>query len=60
MVKRSYQETIALIQPHRELMDKLVEVLIEKETITGEELTKVLANYTDIPKKYRTESIFST
>ena len=36
------------------------DLLIEKETITGEELVNVLEKYTDIPNKYRTENIFAT
>ncbi|WP_320676792.1 ATP-dependent zinc metalloprotease FtsH [Prochlorococcus sp. MIT 1300] len=57
MVKTSYQETIELIKPHRELMDRLVELIIEKETIDGEEFKDVVSKYVDIPDKERTAPI---
>ncbi len=32
-------------------MDKIVEVLIEKETIDGKEFRAMLAEYTELPKE---------
>lgn len=34
----------------REAMDKIVEVLLEKETMSGDEFRALLAEYVDIPK----------
>ncbi len=36
---------------NREAMDKIVEVLIEKETIDGKEFRAMLAEYTELPKE---------
>ena len=41
-------------------MDKLVDILIEKETIDGEEFCKVLSEYTSIPNKDRVIPILSS
>ncbi len=59
MVKTCYQETFSLVQSNREAMDKLVEILVEKETMDGEEFTKILSNYAEIPEKERTTQVLS-
>ena len=38
---------------NRSAMDKLVEILIEKETMDGSEFVKILSEYTEIPEKDR-------
>ena len=40
-------------------MDKLVDILIEKETLDGDEFRKVLSAYTSIPLKDRTEPLLN-
>ncbi len=59
MVKHCYTETLALVKENREAMDKLVEVLIEKETIDGDEFCNVLKEFTEIPEKERTVQILN-
>ncbi len=54
MVKLCYKETLLIVQENREAMDKLVEVLIEKETIDGDEFSQILSSFTNIPQKERT------
>ncbi|WP_320667752.1 ATP-dependent zinc metalloprotease FtsH [Prochlorococcus sp. MIT 1307] len=54
MVKHCYTETVSIVQKNRPAMDKLVEILIEKETIDGEEFSEILSDFTSIPKKERT------
>ena len=54
MVKRCYDETVELVAANREAMDRLVELLIEKETMDGGEFSAVLAEFTDVPDKDRT------
>ena len=54
MVKRCYEETVELVSANREAMDRLVELLIEKETMDGGEFSAVLAEFTDVPDKDRT------
>ena len=59
MVKACYKETYDLINKNREAMDKLVELLIEKETMDGEEFVKILSEYTPIPEKVRTPQLLN-
>jgi len=59
MVKACYKETYDLISNNREAMDKLVELLIEKETMDGEEFVKILSEYTPIPEKVRTPQLLN-
>ena len=54
MVKSCYEETFKLVADNREAMDRLVELLIEKETMDGDEFKALLAEFTAIPKKDRT------
>lgn len=44
IVIRAYQSTIALILPNKAVMDKLVEVLLERETLEGHEFREILHN----------------
>ena len=53
IVKKCYEETLELVSKNRSAMDKLVEILIEKETMDGEEFCNILSNFTVIPKKDR-------
>ena len=38
-------------------MDKIVDILIDKETIDGKEFEKILSDFTSIPKKERTPQL---
>ena len=40
-------------------MDKLVDLLIEKETLDGEEFVQILSGFTKIPEKQRTPQILN-
>ena len=40
-------------------MDRIVDLLIEKETLDGEEFVEILSKYTDIPKKDRTPQLLN-
>ena len=40
-------------------MDKIVDLLIEKETLDGEEFTSILSEFTAIPEKERTPQLLS-
>lgn len=41
ILKRSYEEAKRLLSENREVMDKIAEFLIERETITGKEFMKI-------------------
>ncbi len=57
MVKSCYQETVSLISKYREAMDDLVEILIEKETMDGNEFRDIVSQFTKIPEKERTSKL---
>uniref|UniRef100_A0A7S0RC15 AAA+ ATPase domain-containing protein n=1 Tax=Chlamydomonas leiostraca TaxID=1034604 RepID=A0A7S0RC15_9CHLO len=46
-----YEIALQQIKDNREAIDKIVEVLLEKETLTGEEFRTMLAKYTTIPEE---------
>ncbi|MBF2017371.1 MAG: ATP-dependent zinc metalloprotease FtsH [Rivularia sp. T60_A2020_040] len=45
-----YQEARQIMSKHRALLDRLVDLLIEQETIEGEQFRKIVAEYTELPK----------
>ncbi len=50
ILKESYDEALKLLRQNRELMDKLAEFLIEKETITGKEFMEIFRREKGIPE----------
>ena len=40
-------------------MDKIVDLLIEKETLDGDEFVSILSKFTKIPEKDRTPQLLS-
>lgn len=40
-----------IVRDNREVIDRLVDLLIEKETIDGEEFRQIVAEYTEVPEK---------
>jgi cell division protease FtsH len=53
IVQECYTETVALVASQRDCMDRLVELLIEKESLDGNELRQIVSEYTTIPEKDR-------
>lgn len=53
IVSRCYTETVKLVQEHRQCMDRLVELLIEKETMDGDEFRAVVSEFVAVPEKER-------
>ena len=53
IVMKCYEETVALVGKHRQAMDKLVEQLIEQETMDGDEFRTVVTEFAEIPEKER-------
>ncbi|KAA0031549.1 hypothetical protein IC582_000330 [Cucumis melo] len=49
----AYEIALAHIRNNREAMDKIVEVLLEKETITGDEFRAILSEFVEIPVENR-------
>ncbi|MFN6339527.1 MAG: ATP-dependent zinc metalloprotease FtsH [Cyanobacteriota bacterium] len=53
MVFNSYEDTKSLVAQHRDCMDRLVDVLIEKETLDGDEFRAIVSEFAQIPDKER-------
>jgi len=53
LIQHAYEEAIHLVRDHRAAVDRLVDLLVEKETIDGEEFRQILAEYTTVPEKER-------
>jgi len=51
ILKESYEKALALLRENREVMDKLAEFLIEKETITGKEFMEIFRREKGLPEK---------
>jgi cell division protease FtsH len=50
---KAYEIALGHIRNNRAAMDKIVEVLLEKETLSGEEFRAILSEYTEIPAENR-------
>jgi cell division protease FtsH len=53
IVLQCYADTVSLVAAHRACIDQLVEMLIEKETLDGEDFRRVVAEFTEVPEKER-------
>nr|QVY58088.1 cell division protein [Eucheuma denticulatum] len=53
IVEECHKNTIQIIKDNRIVIDRLVDLLIEKETIDGEEFREIINEYTPIPEKYQ-------
>lgn len=51
LIQHAYEEAIHIVRDHRAAVDRLVDLLVEKETIDGEELRHILAEYTTVPDR---------
>ncbi|MGB3639579.1 MAG: ATP-dependent zinc metalloprotease FtsH2 [Rivularia sp. (in: cyanobacteria)] len=51
IVEEQYQATLQMMRENRSLMDRLVDLLIEKETIDGDEFRQIVAEYAEVPEK---------
>ncbi|MFM6751946.1 MAG: ATP-dependent zinc metalloprotease FtsH2 [Dolichospermum sp.] len=51
IVEECYAHAKKIMRDHRSLADRLVDLLIEKETINGDELRQIVAEYAEVPDK---------
>lgn len=49
----AYEIALSHIRNNREAIDKIVEVLVEKETMTGDEFRAILSEFVEIPTENR-------
>jgi cell division protease FtsH len=59
IVQSCYADTVALVGAHRACMDRVVELLIEKESLDGEEFRAIVAEFTTVPEKERFSPLLS-
>src|SRR4028118_1053752 len=51
IVEHCHDDARRIMRENRVVIDRLVELLIEKETIDGEEFRQIVAEYADVPEK---------
>jgi len=51
IVEHCYNQARQIMQENRTVIDRLVDLLIEKETIDGEEFRQIVSEYTVVPEK---------
>ncbi len=51
IVNVCHEEALQLMRDNRSVIDRLVDILIEKETIDGDEFRQIVAEYTVVPEK---------
>ena len=51
IVEHCHNDARRIMRENRVVIDRLVELLIEKETIDGEEFRQIVAEYADVPEK---------
>ena len=60
IVQSCYEETVKLVSEHRACMDRVVELLIEKESLDGDEFRAIVSEFTAVPEKERFSPLLST
>ncbi|AFY72253.1 ATP-dependent metalloprotease FtsH [Synechococcus sp. PCC 7502] len=53
LVKQCYEHAKQIITENRALCDRLVDILVEAETLEGDDFRKIVAEYTPVPEKHR-------
>jgi cell division protease FtsH len=53
LAKEALEKARHLLRENRPLMDHLVEILLDSETIEGDEFRKIVNNYTQLPQKQK-------
>jgi cell division protease FtsH len=51
IVNKCHEESLQIMRENRTVIDRLVDILIEKETIDGDEFRQIVAEYTVVPEK---------
>lgn len=51
IAEHAHHIALDIVNNNREVIDRLVDLLIEKETIDGEEFRQIVAEYTEVPSK---------
>lgn len=51
IVEHCYDDARRMIRENRTVVDRLVDLLVERETIDGDEFRRIVSEYTDVPEK---------
>jgi cell division protease FtsH len=51
IAEHGYEVALKIVRENREVIDRLVDLLVERETIEGDELRQIVAEYTAVPVK---------
>ena len=51
LAENGYQVALKIVRENREVIDRLVDLLVERETIDGDELRQIVAEYAVVPEK---------
>ncbi len=53
IVQECYQQAVQMIHENRAAVDRIVDILVDKETIDGDEFRRILSEHTTVPEKER-------
>ena len=53
IVEKCYDDAKRMVEENRAAVDRVVDILIEKETLDGDEFRQIVAEYTTVPEKER-------
>ncbi|NJK37291.1 MAG: ATP-dependent zinc metalloprotease FtsH [Oscillatoriales cyanobacterium RM2_1_1] len=53
IAEHCYQNACEIVRDNRAVIDRLVDLLIDKETMNGDEFRQIVAEYTEVPEKER-------
>ena len=53
IVKKCYQTALQIVYENRSAIDRLVDLLVENETLDGDEFRRIISEYTTVPVKER-------
>ncbi len=53
IVQKCYEDTVKIVRENRDVIDRVVDLLIEKESIDGDEFRQIVSEYTTVPDKER-------
>ncbi len=57
IVEHCYDDARRIVRENREVMDRLVDLLIDRETIDGDEFRRIVAEYAEVPLKEQLVSL---
>jgi len=52
IVTHCHKQAVQMISENRIAVDRIVDVLLEKETVSGQEFKELLSEYREVPSKY--------